>query len=468
MRPTIKLYNTLSRKVEVFKPIKENFIGVYSCGPTVYWNQHIGNMYAYVQWDLMLRYLRYVGYKTKWVMNITDVGHMVSDGDEGEDKMEKGAKREGVSVWDIANKYIKQFTDSLDYLNIIKPDVLCRATEHIDKQIALIKKIEKNGFTYQTKTGIVFNTALFKDYPRFARLKLDRQDAGNRVEIDPEKKNPWDFLLWITNKPDHIMKWDSPWGKGFPGWHIECTAMSTKYLGKQFDIHTGGIEHVGVHHTNEIAQSYGAFGKRTANFWMHNAWLLLKNEKISKSLGNVFLVSDLIEKGYDPLSFRYLVLTSHYRKGLNFTWEGLSASQKALFGLREKMAGFNKETKSKLRAKNDYEERFVEQIGNDLNTPKALALMWRLLKDKSISGSEKYRLIKEFDKVLGLELTREAKTDIIPKEIVGLADERAIARENGDWKKSDELRDKIHNLGYSIEDTKEGQQIKRVIKCIDD
>lgn len=463
MKPKIRLYNTLSRKIEIFKPIKKNFIGVYSCGPTVYWNQHIGNMYAYIQWDLMVRFFRHSGYKAKWVMNITDVGHLTSDADQGEDKMEKGAKREGVSVWNIADRYIKQFTDSLDRLNITRPDVLCRATRHIDEQIDLIKKIEKNGYTYRTKTGLVFNTSLFKGYPRFARLKLKRQDAGSRVEVDLEKKNPWDFLLWVTNQPDHIMKWDSPWGKGFPGWHIECTAMSVKYLGKHFDIHTGGIEHIGVHHTNEIAQGYGAFGEKTANYWIHNAWLLLKNEKISKSLGNVFLVSDLIDNGYDPLSFRYLVLTSHYRKGLNFTWEGLTASQKALLTIREKMAEFKKQTQLKSPKDNAYAGKFNEYISSDLNAPKALALIWKLLKDKSVSGNEKYRLIEEFDKVLGLELTRET-IDIIPKEVSDLADGRAVARKKGDWKKSDELRDKIHSLGYLVEDTKEGQQIKRVNK----
>jgi len=291
----IYLTNTLTRKKENFSPLKKGSVGIYSCGPTVYWNQHIGHMYAYVQWDVLVRLLRFQGNEVNWVMNLTDVGHMTSDEDAGEDKMEKGAKREGLTVWQIADKYIKQFTDSLMLLNIKTPDVLCRATDHIEDQIELIKKIEANGFTYKTGTGLVFDTSKFPDYAKFANLNLEDQKAGARTEVDPEKRNPWDFLLWVTNQPNHIMQWDSPWGKGFPGWHIECTAMSTKYLGERFDIHTGGKEHVSVHHTNEIAQGYGAFGHQTADYWLHNEWLLVNGEKMSKSLGNNVLVTDLIE-----------------------------------------------------------------------------------------------------------------------------------------------------------------------------
>ncbi|MEK7118677.1 MAG: cysteine--tRNA ligase, partial [Patescibacteria group bacterium] len=286
----IKLYNTLTRKLDNFKPIKKGFVGIYSCGPTVYWNQHIGHMYAYVQWDLLVRLMRSLNYSVKWVMNITDVGHLtgdnLGDADTGEDRMEKGAKREGLSVWQIADKYIVQFLESVDSLNIQRPDVLCRATEHIPEQIELIRKMEARGFTYLTATGLVFDTAKFPEYADFARLNLTEQKAGARVTVDKEKKNPWDFLLWVKNQPNHLMQWDSPWGRGFPGWHIECTAMSTKYLGETFDIHTGGKEHIPVHHTNEVAQSFGAFGHKTANYWLHNEWLLVKGEKMSKSLGN--------------------------------------------------------------------------------------------------------------------------------------------------------------------------------------
>jgi cysteinyl-tRNA synthetase len=292
----MKFYNTLTRKIEDFKPLKDKKVGIYSCGPTVYWNQHLGHMYAYIQWDTLVRFLRYSGFDVKWVMNITDVGHLTSDEDAGEDKMEKGAKREGLTVWQIAEKYTQQFIQSLELLNIQKPDVLAKATDHIQDQIELIKKIESNGFTYKTKTGLVFDTSKFPDYAKFAKLDLKRQKPGSRVEVDPEKKNPWDFLLWVTNQPSHIMQWDSPWGKGFPGWHIECTAMSTKYLGEKFDIHTGGIEHIPVHHTNEIAQAFGAFGHQTVNYWLHNGWLVFDGEKMSKSLGNNIVVTDLIKK----------------------------------------------------------------------------------------------------------------------------------------------------------------------------
>ncbi|MBU3935547.1 cysteine--tRNA ligase, partial [Patescibacteria group bacterium] len=324
----MKLYNTLSRKKEEFKPISEGRVGVYSCGPTVYWNQHIGNMYAFLCWDILVRSLRYLGYEVKWVMNITDVGHMTSDEDSGEDKMEKGAEREGLTVWQIAKKYEKQFLESLEGLNIVKPDKLARATEHIKEQIDLALKIEKNGFAYKTKTGLVFDTGKFADYAKFANLKLEEMEAGKRLEVDKDKKKPWDFLLWVTNQANHQMRWDSPWGKGFPGWHLECTAMSTKYLGEKFDIHTGGIEHIGVHHTNEVAQGFGAFGENTANFWLHNAWLNLKKGKMSKSKGGGYTVQDLAKMGYEPLAFRYLVLQSHYKKGLFFSKESLTAAEK--------------------------------------------------------------------------------------------------------------------------------------------
>lgn len=460
----LRLYNTLTRKKEVFKPLKDRKVGIYSCGPTVYWNQHIGNLYAYVQWDFLVRALRYSKYKVKWVMNITDVGHLTSDQDTGEDKMEKGAKREGLSVWQIADKYIKQFLESMDLLNITKPDVLCRATEHIKEQIELIKKIEKNGFAYKTKTGLVFDTSRFPDYQKFARLNLKKQKAGARVEIDREKKQPWDFLLWVTNQPNHAMLWGSPWGRGFPGWHVECTAMSVKYLGSRFDIHTGGKEHIPVHHTNEIAQAYGAFGRQTANYWLHNEWLLLDKTKISKSLGNTVLVTDLIKKGFNPLSFRYLALTSHYRQGLNFTWKGLQAAQNALDNLYEKVRELkNSKTRIKgLKIKSEkYRDKFSEYIGDDLNSPRAMALMWSLVKDRNIDDKDKYRLLLDFDRVLGFNLAG-IKQSKIPSEIKKLAQTREKYRKEGNWQAADEMRHKISKKGYLIEDTKEGPKIRAV------
>ncbi len=460
---SLRLYNTLTRKLEDFTPIKPPHVGVYSCGPTVYWNQHIGHMYAYVHWDVLVRFLRYLGYEPKWVMNITDVGHMVSDEDVGEDKMETGAKREGTDVWQIAAKYIRQFTDSLDLLNIRPPDVLCRATEHIKEQIELIKKIEANGFTYRTSTGIVFDTAKFPDYPKFAKLDLKKQKAGARVGVDAEKKQPWDFLLWITNQPNHVMQWDSPWGRGFPGWHIECTAMSTKYLGEPFDIHTGGKEHISVHHTDEIAQAYGAFGHTSANYWLHNEWLTVKGEKMSKSLGNFYTVQDLISKGYDPLSLRYLILNSHYRTGLNFSFEALAGSQKALDRLRTVFAeGSQVAAQKHLVGFAKYEEKFVAALGDDLNVPQALAVVWEVVNDLSLPSSSKAACLHDFDKVLGLSLDKPVQ-DREVKEIPGvvklLLQEREEARSAKEFAKADLLRKKIEERGYSLEDTVTGPKL---------
>ena len=452
----IFLTNSLTRKKEKFVPIKEGNVGIYSCGPTVYWNQHIGHMYAYVQWDTLVRFLRYLGNDVKWVMNLTDVGHMTSDEDVGEDKMEKGAKREGISVWQIADKYIKQFTDSLDLLNIIRPDVLCRATDHIPEQIKLIEKIEKNGFTYKTKTGLVFDTSKFSDYAKFANLNLEDQKAGARVEVDPEKKSPWDFLLWVTNQPNHVMQWDSPWGRGFPGWHIECTAMSTKYLGERFDIHTGGKEHIPVHHTNEIAQGYGAFGHQTANYWLHNEWLVINGEKMSKSLGNNVLVTDLIEKGYDPLSLRYLILTSHYKTGLNFTLGSLEASQTALEKLRNLIQSFKNEnertvlSEDKNKKIEEYRNKFLESLGDDLNVPQALAVLWEMLKS-NISSEDKYDLSMSFDEILGLKLG-EVKNIEIPENIKVMMAERENLRSEGKFEEADKVREQIQKLGFNLSD----------------
>jgi len=420
----IKLYNTASRKVEEFKPIKDKEVGVYSCGPTVYWNQHLGHMYAYIQWDTLVRFLKYMGFNVKWVMNITDVGHMTSDEDSGEDKMEKGAKREGLTPWQIADKYIKQFKESMTLLNIQKPDVLARATEHIPDQIDLIKKIEANGFTYKTKTGLVFDTSKFSGYSNFAKLNLKEQKSGARVEVDPEKKNPWDFLLWVTNQPNHVMQWDSPWGKGFPGWHIECTAMSTKYLGEKFDIHTGGVEHIPVHHTNEIAQAFGAFGHQSVNYWLHNGWLTFDGEKMSKSSGkDNILITDLVKKGFNPMSFRYLVLTSQYHQGLNFTWEALKGAQTAyqkLTGLVSEWQNDGEKTTSpeKVEKVNYFRNKFQGRLSDDLNLPEAIAVLWEMIKS-DIPTYDKLELLLDFDQVLGLKLNEVKKEEIkIPKEIM--------------------------------------------------
>jgi len=457
----MRFYNTLTRRLEEFKSIKEGEVGIYSCGPTVYWNQHLGHMYAYTQWDCLVRSLRYLGYKVRWVMNITDVGHMTSDEDTGEDKMEKGAKREGVSPWEIADKYLKQFLESLDLLNITRPDVLCRATDHIREQIELIKKIEERGFTYRTKTGIVFDTSKFPGYADFAQLNLDEQQAGSRVEVDPEKKKPWDFLLWVTNQPKHIMQWDSPWGRGFPGWHIECTAMSVKYLGERFDIHTGGKEHIPVHHTNEIAQAYGAFGHPTANFWLHNDWLTFKGEKLSKSSGKMILVTDLIEKGFNPLAFRYLVMTSHYRSGLEFSWESLASAQSALNRLYENVSILRRKTGIIPVSEGEWQEKFIQAISDDLNMPQAIAVVWEMLKKES-SDQVKYSLLLDWDRVLGLDLNHPKTYNIREpnEEVKNLVEERDRLRKEKRWEEADDLRKKIEEKGWLLEDTAEGPKLK--------
>ena len=464
----IKLYNTVSRKLEEFKPIEKGEVGIYSCGPTVYWNQHIGHMYAYVQWESLVRFLKWLGFKVKWVMNITDVGHLTSEADTGEDKMEKGAKREGLTVWQIADKYLAQFLDSLDTLNINRPDVLSRATDHIKEQIELIEKIEANGFTYKTKTGLVFDTSKFAGYSKFAKLNLNQQQAGARVEVDKEKKKPWDFLLWVTNQPDHIMQWDSPWGKGFPGWHIECTAMSTKYLGEKFDIHTGGKEHIPVHHTNEIAQGYGAFGGQTANYWLHNEWLTLKDTKMSKSLGNMILVTDLIKKGFDPLAFRYLVLTSHYRQGLVFSWQALKAAQTAY----DRLVGMVREWQQNQGRKTigeddpqriaDLRQLFTGKLAADFNTPEALAVVWQLVKS-DLPNRDKLDLLLDFDQVLGLDLAGQAKTvtEPVPQKVKELARKRDQLREKEAWVEADQVRQEMTELGWEVEDTPKGPLIKK-------
>jgi len=461
----IFLTNTLTHKKEKFVSIKADSVGIYSCGPTVYWNQHIGHMFAYVHWDVLVRFFRFMGYKVNWVMNLTDVGHMTSDEDTGEDKMEKGAKREGVSVWDIAQKYIDQFKNSMNLLNINSPDVLCRATEHIDEQIELIKKLEKNGFTYKTKTGLVFDTSKFPDYAKFAGLNLNELKSGSRVLVDEEKKQPWDFLLWVTNQPNHIMQWDSPWGKGFPGWHIECTAMSSKYLGNKFDIHTGGKEHIPVHHTNEIAQAFGAEGTQTANYWLHNEWLLIGGKKMSKSDGNFLTVQDVVQKGFDPLALRYLILNSHYKKGLDFSFESLKAAQSALNKLRELTVSFKNGVRTTLSPEkelkiNKFREEFIIALSDDLNIPQALAVTWNMVKS-NISSEDKYDLLLSFDEVLGLNLS-EQKEIIVSDEIKELSNKREELRKSGKFEEADEVRKEIERQGYKLEDTKEGILIKPI------
>jgi len=457
----IYLSNTLTKKKEKFVPNVKGKVGIYSCGPTVYWNQHIGHMYAYVAWDMLVRFLRYSGYEVKWVMNVTDVGHMTSDEDTGEDKMEKGAKRESLTVWQVADKYMAQFKDSLKLLGINSPDVLCRATENIPEQIKLNQTIEKNGFAYATQKGLIYDTLKFPDYAKFGNLNLEEMKARNDVETDLEKKLPWDFFLWAVN-PKHIMKWPSPWGEGYPGWHIECTAMSTKYLGNNFDIHTGGVDHIPVHHTNEIAQGFAAFGKQTANYWLHNGMLAGKGgEKMSKSLGNFVTAQELVKMNYDPLSLRYLFLTSHYKKGLNFSFESLDSAKSALINIEERLqelktlgkrTTLSQEKNEKIE---EFRNKFNEALADDLNSPQALAVTWEMLKS-NLPSQDKYDLAISFDEVLGLGLSKipKSKNSKIPENIKILMTKREELRKEGKFDEADKIRKEIEKLGFAVKDEK--------------
>jgi cysteinyl-tRNA synthetase len=458
------LYNTLKRKKEIFKPLKDKKVGLYTCGPTVYWFAHIGNLRTYIFEDLLKRILIYNGYKVKHVMNITDVGHLVSDQDVGEDKILVTAKRERKSAKEVARFYEKVFKRDLKRLNILEPDVWIRATKTIKDQIELIKILEKKGFTYVIEDGVYFDTSKLKKYGRLWPQKL-KILPGARVEMVPGKKNPTDFALWKFAKGRKEMVWDSPWGKGFPGWHTECVVMSIKELGIPFDIHCGGVDHILIHHTNEIAQAEAAFSKILARYWLHGEFLLVEGKKMAKSLGNIYTLDDILKKGFNPLAFRYLCLGTHYRSKLNFTFESLKSAQNALENLYEKVREL-KSTKNKQRATNNgkkYKREFLEFINDDLDTPKALALMWKLIGDQKISNKEKYKILLDFDKIFGLGLER-VKRIKIPQEIKELVKIREEYRKEGEFEKADEIRKKIKEMGYWIEDTKEGPRIKKIKK----
>ncbi len=471
--PNLFLYNTLSRKKEVFRPVRrknKDFVGIYSCGPTVYWYQHIGNLRTYVFSDILKRVLQYNGYKVRHVMNITDVGHLTSDADEGEDKMVKALRRENLpmteeSMLKLAEKYADVFKQDLKKLNILEPDIWCKATEHIHEMIELIRKIEKNDYTYETKVGLIFDTSRFKDYTKLGRLNLEELKQGTRTEKDPERKNPSDFALWITNQPNHIMQWQSPWGKGFPGWHIECSAMSMKYLGETIDIHVGGEEHIPVHHTNEIAQSEAATGKKFVKYWLHTRWLLFKGGKMSKSEENTYTISELEYKGYDPLAYRYFCLTAHYRTQLEFSWEKLDEAQKTFNILKNKILKIKKNLEIKETRSEKifpYKKEFLKTINDDFNMPKAISLFWKMLKDKELQNNEKYSLILLFDKVFALNLDKIKKEKItVPEKIKELVEERENARKNRDYELSDKIREQIRQKGYILEDTIKGPRIKK-------
>ena len=459
------LYNTLTRKREKFIPLKKGQVGLYTCGPTVYNYAHIGNLRSYIFEDILKRTLLFNEFKVNHVMNVTDVGHLTSDSDTGEDKMLKGARREKKTVWQIAEFYTKSFKHDVKKLNILPPDILCKATAHIKEQIEMIEKLEKKSFTYTAGGNVYFNTSKLKDYGKLAQLDLEAEKKA-RVKKDINKKNLRDFVLWFTKSKfqEQEMKWNSPWGKGYPGWHLECSAMSTKYLGKQFDIHCGGIDHISVHHTNEIAQSEAVFGKKPwVKYWLHNEFLLIgEGKKMAKSGDNFITLSRLEEKSYDPLDFRYFCLGTVYRKPLMFSWEALDGAKNARKKLMDKVKELKKSTSKENKVKHKKNlELFHKEINNDLNTPKVLAIVWEVLRDNNLSDKDKYSLLLKFDEILGLGL-KDVKKERIPAEIKKLAEERLEARKNKDWTKSDQLRDKIKKLGYIIGDTKEGYEISKV------
>ena len=459
--------NTLTKKKEKFIPINQNEITIYSCGPTVYKDATIGNMRTNIFQDVLRRMLEYNGYKVKQVMNITDVGHLVSDGDEGEDKMIKSAKEEHKTPEEIAEHYTKLFFEDLKALNIQLPEVICKATEYIPDMIEYVKKLIENGYAYETSTAIYFNVAKLDKYGILSGINLEDQKAGARVEIDSEKINPYDFALWIKAPKNHIMKWNSPWGEGYPGWHIECSTMSKKHLGEQFDIHTGGIDLIPTHHENEIAQSKGFDGKIPANYWLHGEYLLINGGKMSKSLGNVYLLRDIINKGYDPLVYRLFCYTCNYRNKLNFTWEGIESTSKSLERLRNAyqthLKGTEELNDEDIKKLKEIENDFNKAINDDMNMPLAMSYVWELARyeKKSPKIAE---LLQKFDKVLAIKIDKENKEEKnkISKEIIDLVEQRKKAREEKNWQESDRIRDLIKEKGYEIKDTKEGVEINKI------
>lgn len=460
----MKLYNTLTRQIDEIEPLNPAEVTVYTCGPTVYDYAHVGHWFNYVRMDILIRALQSNSYKTKWVMNITDVGHLVSDADDGEDKLEKGAKREGKTAWQVAEFYTKDFLEGMHLLNMLEPNQVVKATDHIAEQIELIQTLEFKAYTYVIDDGVYYDTNKFEGYAAFARLDLGDQQASGRVAVNPQKRNQSDFALWkfspIDSKRD--MEWDSPWGKGFPGWHIECSAMSMKYLGPTLDIHTGGIDHVPVHHTNEIAQSEAATGKRFANHWMHGNHVMVEGEKISKSLSNGIRIQEVTKKGISLEAFRLHVLESHYRSQSQFSWDSLIAAKNRLDGLQQ-MADLRWQPVQNKGTKLDFEtefEKMNELIANDLNTPEVLAHLSAIQTTviSELIGSNdlpSYHLfLEKLDALLGLSLSQRKDISAEQKTLIS---KRQKARDNQEWQKTDELRQSLNQQHIGLRDTVNGQ-----------
>lgn len=470
----IRLKNTLTKHEEVFKPVHKNRVGIYHCGPTVYSEQHLGNLSGFIYSDVLARMFEYQGYKVNRVVNITDVGHLVADSDDGEDKMEKAARESGNSAKEVAETFTKKFMEDLEAVDIdISKIIFPKATDHIEEQIKLIQKLEEKGFTYKTSDGVYFDTKKFSTYGKLGQIDLEGLKEGARIAENSEKKNPTDFALWkfSTKDEQRQQEWSSPWGVGFPGWHIECSAMSRKYLGETFDIHLGGIEHIPIHHNNEIAQSEAAFEKPLANYWMHINHLMLDGQKLAKSEGHVVFLREFSEKNIRPEIFRYWMLTSNYSASSNFTWEAILAANTAV----EKIILLIQKNKLNLidrifkKANPDFMKSFLKEINNDLNTAGAIARLWEMINDTNISAKQKVVNIFEADKILGINFQKiselSTKKDIVPSNIKDIAKKREEARKNKDFAAADKLRDEARAFGYEIIDVKQGEfEIKKTSK----
>jgi cysteinyl-tRNA synthetase len=465
----MKLFNTFGNQSQEFVPLRPPHVGMYTCGPTVYHFAHIGNLRTYLFEDFLKRTLLLNGYEVRHVMNITDVGHLTSDEDEGEDKMELGAAREGKSVWQIAEYFTQAFQEDLRRLNVLFPDIWCKATDHIPEQIALIQELERKGFTYVIADGVYFDSSLLTDYGKLARLDREGLMAGARVEMAAGKRHPTDFALWKFSPKDkqRQMEWDSPWGVGFPGWHVECSAMATKYLGTQFDIHCGGVDHIPVHHTNEIAQSESALGtKPWVKYWLHGEFLTLDRGKMSKSSGEFLTLQSLIDKGYDPLAYRYLALTAHYRRTLTFNAEALDGAQNALRRLRHRVTDLRGKTGAGNggggQVSATYWNRFQEALDNDINTPQALAALWDSLGDDTVSDADKLATVLRMDEFLALQLGEDPEAQIdLDAQVEALIAERQAARQAKEYARSDAIRAQLQEMGIQLEDTPQGVRWRR-------
>lgn len=465
---SLKLYNTLTRKKEEFKPLEGNEVRIYSCGPTVYSYAHIGNFRAYIFMDTLRRVLRQNGYSLKHVMNITDVGHLESDEDTGEDKMVKAAKKENKDPYEIAAFYTDIFFKDMERLHIEKPEIIAKATDHIQDMLEFVKKLVENGYAYETSKAIYFDISKLDKYPVLSNRNLEDQIAGARVDIDPEKRSPYDFAVWIKAPESHIMKWNSPWGLSYPGWHLECSTMGRKYLGDEFDIHTGGVDHIPTHHENEIAQSKGLTGHIPAKSWMHVEFLQVDGGKMSKSLGNTYTLDNLQEKGIEPLAYKLFCYTAHYRTKLNFTFDVAESSQKALNRLREGyLVHLNSEEDIEEEKIKEYKEKFMNAVNDDLNMPLAMGIVWEVVRN-NIKSKQFANLLLEFDKVLGLDLknsnkySKEQEKIDLPVEIKELLERRKKARQEKNWQESDNIRDILKEKGYQVKDTKDGMSIQRI------